>query len=115
MDKRAPFIVALSGTQKYQRVLSGEPVTNGMKVGHVCLQPGEEIGTHSTEDREEALVILAGTAQIVCRDEPACLAVSSSVVYIPPRTEHNVSNAGSDMLRYVYVVAPVTERICSKG
>jgi mannose-6-phosphate isomerase-like protein (cupin superfamily) len=115
MDKRTPLIVELSGAQKYQRVLSGEPATCGMKSGHVCLQPGEEIGAHSTADREEALVILAGTAQIVCRDVPPCLAVSSSVVYIPPHTEHNIKNVGSDLLRYVYVVAPVTECVHPKG
>jgi mannose-6-phosphate isomerase-like protein (cupin superfamily) len=29
------------------------------------------------------------------------------LAYIPPRSRHNVTNTGSEMLEYVYVVAPI--------
>lgn len=30
-------------------------------------------------------------------------------VYIPPATKHNVTNTGTELLEYIYVVAPAAE------
>jgi oxalate decarboxylase/phosphoglucose isomerase-like protein (cupin superfamily) len=32
------------------------------------------------------------------------------VAYIPPASRHNVQNAGTELLEYVYVVAPAAEK-----
>jgi len=87
-------------------LLKGEPQTAGMRSGFVRLKPWEAVGWHTTGDHEEALVILhgSGEAQIEGR-EPIRIA-SRVMVYIPPRTRHNVQNTGREILEYVYVVAP---------
>ena len=99
--------VALTGQEKFTRLLSGAPQTKGMRSGLVQLSPGQEIGAHSTEDKEEALVILSGKAKIFYGERSSLLAKAPALVYIPSHTAHNVKNSGRVTLRYVYVVAPV--------
>src|SRR5215475_10865470 len=41
-------------------LLKGAPQTTGMRSGFVQLKPGESVGEHSTQDHEEALVVLHG-------------------------------------------------------
>ena len=98
-------IVKLSGDDKYQRLLGGAPETSGMKAGHVALKPGEEVGSHNTGDKEEAILILSGKAEI-CHKDRSTEAGENSLVHVPPDTEHNVRNAGEGVLRYVYVTSP---------
>ena len=107
MDRTKPVVVKLEGSEKYQRLLPGAPVTCGMKSGHVCLKPGEAVGRHSTDSREEAIVILEGCAQIIAGGAVAATADAGQLVYIPPNTDHDLRNSGSGVLRYVYVVSPV--------
>ncbi|MEO8611704.1 MAG: cupin domain-containing protein [Chloroflexota bacterium] len=73
----------------------------------MILKPGESIGAHHTDEREEMLIILEGTAQIECENET--IAVSSqAIVYIPKNMLHNVTNLLEQVdLKYVYVVTPV--------
>ena len=107
MDRTKPVVVKLEGSEKYQRLLPGAPVTCGMKSGHVCLKPGESVGQHSTDSREEAIVILEGCAQIIAGGAVSATASAGQLVYIPPHTDHDLRNSGNGILRYVYVVAPV--------
>jgi quercetin dioxygenase-like cupin family protein len=88
-------------------LLLGTPQTTGMRSGFVHLKPGESVGWHSTKEQEEALVILhgQGKAEVEGRDPVAFS--SRMLVYIPPRSRHNVSNTGKELLEYVYVVSPV--------
>ncbi len=99
-------IVKLEGQERYTRLLAGLPQTRGMKAGLVVLKPGEEIGEHSTEEKEEALVILSGQAEIFCAPCPAQIVPADSLVYIPAQTKHNVKNIGSQTLKYVFIVTP---------
>jgi mannose-6-phosphate isomerase-like protein (cupin superfamily) len=105
MEERKPLVVKLESTDKYLRLLSGEPQTKGMRSGLINLKPGEEIGEHSTENKEEALVILSGEAEVSCAQEPAFSVPAGSLVYIPPHTRHNVRNNAREALKYVYIVA----------
>ncbi len=107
MDRTKPVVVKLEGSEKYQRLLPGAPVTCGMKSGHVCLKPGESVGQHSTDSREEAIVILEGCAQIIAGGVVSATAAAGQMVYIPPHTDHDLRNSGNGVLRYVYVVSPV--------
>ncbi|MFA5156698.1 MAG: cupin domain-containing protein [Candidatus Omnitrophota bacterium] len=107
MEEKKPLVIKLESEDKYLRLLEGQPQTAGMRSGLVLLKPGEEIGEHSTGNREESLVILSGEAQIYCAGYPVFTASAASLVYIPPHTTHNVKNAGKSPVKYVYIVSPV--------
>ena len=107
MTKQDVKVVALAGNAKYLRLLAGLPETSGMKSGQVILQPGEAVGSHSTGDKEEAIVILEGTLQVCLDGKPSLAAGRDHLVYIPPHTDHDMKNTGMVAARYIYVVSPV--------
>lgn len=88
-------------------LLRGTPQTTGMRSGFVRLKPGESVGKHSTAGHEEALVILRGQGKAEVEGQAAVSLSARMLVYIPPRSHHNVANTGTEVLEYVYVVAPV--------
>jgi mannose-6-phosphate isomerase-like protein (cupin superfamily) len=105
MDRK-PFVVELNDKEEFQRLLPGEPDTCGMKAGRVYLKPGQSCGQHSTNDREELLVFLAGSGQAIIQgNEPFDIGVGK-VTYIPPQTLHDIKNTGTEPLIYIYCVAP---------
>lgn len=109
MSRRKPFLVTLEEGDKFTRLLGGFPETMGIKSGHVVLQPGENIGEHVTEEKEEVIIVLKGKAMIICgNDDEPLIAAERSVVYIGPETKHDVKNIGDSALEYVYVVSPVS-------
>ena len=83
-----------------------EPVTPGgahcLRSRWVFLAPGKCVGEHSTEDKEEVLVILTGTATVEVAGE-AHRVSAPAAVFIPPHTQHNVRNSGDSTLVYVYI------------
>jgi quercetin dioxygenase-like cupin family protein len=89
-------------------LLKGEPQTNGMRGGAVKLKPGESVGWHSTNQNEEALVILHGSGAAKIEGGADVPLHEKMMAYIPPATRHNVTNTGSEALEYVWVVAPVS-------
>ena len=88
-------------------LLRGAPQTTGMRSGFVRLKPGESVGEHSTQEHEEALVVLQGEGKAEVEGRPAVLISSRMLAYIPPRSKHNVTNNGTKVLEYVYVVTPI--------
>lgn len=84
-------------------VLSNAEARN-IKAGFVVLHKGEEVGEHVTESREEAIVILKGTATVVCEGEERRVP-EKNLVYIPEGKKHNVKNESDDALEYVYIVS----------
>ena len=107
METRKPLCVQCSGTEKFTRLLAGQPSTAGMKSGYVTLQPGEAVGVHVTHGREEAVLVLEGRAEVFCEGEKVFSAEKETLIYIPPETSHDIKNPGRDLLRYVYIVTPV--------
>lgn len=103
------FIEKLNGNPEYQKLLSGEPQTCGMRSGRVYLKPGEECGQHSTKAHEELLVFLAGNGEAIIGGKEKYQVGVGKVSYIPPHTEHNIKNTGSEPLVYIYCVAPIKE------
>lgn len=91
-------------------LLRGAPQTAGMHSGFVRLKPGESVGAHTTGDHEEALVILQGRGKAEVDGREAIPISARHLIYIPPRTRHNVTNTGAGLLEYVYVVAPAEEK-----
>lgn len=90
-------------------LLGGPPQTAGLRSGVVRLPAGNDVGWHTTGDHEEELVILQGTGEADVDGQPAMLIGNGTIAYIPPQTRHDVKNTGTDVLAYVYVVAPVAK------
>jgi mannose-6-phosphate isomerase-like protein (cupin superfamily) len=99
------FVVELQPAGDFQRLLDNKTQSCGMKAGRVYLKPGDSCGQHSTKDREELLVFLSGSGRAIIEgSEPFDIGVGK-VAYIPPQTNHNIENTGSEPLIYVYCVA----------
>ncbi len=103
---KKPFVVDLNDKCEFQRLLPGEPQTCGMKSGRVYLKPAESCGQHSTGEREELLVFLAGCGRAVIEGSDAFDVGFGKVAYIPPQTLHDIKNTGAEPLIYIYCVAP---------
>ena len=104
-DLSKPKIVRLESGSRYQRLFSRDSGTCGIKAGHVILKKGEEIGKHSTNDLEEALVILKGSGRLVIGRGEGLDFENGTVLYVPPATIHNVKNTGSGILEYIFITA----------
>jgi len=96
-------IARLESGSRYQRLFNKDSGTCGIKAGHVILKRGEEIGEHSTNDAEEALVILKGRGRLAINKKENLDFKDDAVLYIPPRTIHNVKNTGNGVLEYIFV------------
>ena len=89
------------------QVLNGPPETLTMRSRYMVLAPSKSVGRHSTRNNEEAIVVLSGTGEMkiiggsILHLQPYCVA------YCPPNTEHDVTNTGTDTLRYVYIIARI--------
>jgi mannose-6-phosphate isomerase-like protein (cupin superfamily) len=103
MSKPHAKTVALD-TQSYKPILSGPPESVRMKSGYVVLAPTQSVGKHSTGHHEELLVVLEGQGEMTFADGTKLPVRANSALYCPPETEHNVTNTGVGVLRYVYVV-----------
>ena len=110
MKNTGPKVVQFKGDEKYQRLLGGVPDTSGMKSGYMTLKPGESVGEHSTESKEEAIIILKGKGELSCEGSPAVTAQENTLIYVPPNTKHDVKNTGTEPLKYIYVVSPSTNK-----
>ena len=76
-----------------------------MRSGLVTLKPGEEVGSHNTEDYEECIIILEGKGEIETEGLGRRSIRQGQVAYNPPQTQHNVINTSNAILRYIYLVA----------
>ncbi len=104
--KPSPLSMKLQCAGEDCPLLRGVPQTAGMRSGFVRLKTGETVGWHTTGKNEESLVILHGSGEARIEGQPAQSFTAPALVYIPPVTRHNVANIGSELLEYVYVVAP---------
>jgi len=105
--KGAPATFALACAGGDCPLLKGVPQTSGMRGGSVKLKPGESVGWHSTGDNEEALVILRGSGAANIEGREDMPLKENILAYIPRGTRHNVTNTGTEVLEYVWVVAPI--------
>ena len=100
------LVINLNEEPENQRLLGGEPQTRGMRSGRVYLAPGQACGQHSTKDREELPVFLAGQGELIIGENDRFQVGLGKVSYIPRQTNHDVKNTGTEPLIYVYCVAP---------
>ena len=80
------------------------PLSKVLKSGRVVLAPGEEIGEHVTDKREELIVVLRGEATFVT-DAGAITLGAGEVNYVKEGVKHNVKNNSDAEVEYVYVVS----------
>lgn len=101
-----PKVIELASSGKdVTPVLAGPPESVKMRSGLVILAPGKSVGRHSTEQNEELLVVFEGQGEMSFKDGSKLPVKANTAVYCPPQTEHNVTNTGSENLRYVYIVS----------
>ena len=110
-----PVLVLLLGSALLPQTPAPQPLTLSLECpgkdcpllcGFVRLRPGDKVGWHSTGKNEETLVILGGRGEALIKGRAGMPFAAPQLVYIPPATEHNVTNTGDGVLEYVYVVAP---------
>ena len=94
----------------FQRILGGPPSTISMKSGLVSLEPGETVGTHSTENKEELIIVMEGNGLMVFDGYNSVKLSPGQNAYCPPYTEHNILNNSDKILRYIYVVSIIGEK-----
>ncbi len=105
-NTRNAFVRPLEDPCDYHILLTGTPQTCGMRSGRVRLAPGKSIGLHNTKGNEELLVFLAGRGVALMGPDIRLPVGAGQVAYIPPQTAHDIVNAGSEPLLYVFCVAP---------
>ncbi len=107
-DKRS-FVkrLPLDGSGYFE--ILGKAETVGLHSGMVTLPPGKDVGWHSTEKYEEMLIVLNGCGKLLSKGYDDLDIAYGRIAYNPPHTEHNVINNSSELLRYIYIVAPVLQ------
>lgn len=106
---RQPFVFTLPNDGSgYVRIM-GPPRAVAMRSGLVRLEPGRDVGLHSTEGNEEMLVILEGRGMVDCEGCDRLEVTEGQIAYVPPHTRHNVYSTGRDSLKYIYVISQVPE------
>ena len=82
------------------------PGSKILKAGRVVLHPGEEIGEHTTDKREEIIIVVKGTAVLV-KEGKEIILKNGDTHYIEEGILHNVKNTSKKKTEYVYVVCPM--------
>jgi len=101
----AKVIPLQSSGKDVSPVLAGPPESVTMRSGLVVLAPGKSVGKHSTVRNEELLIVFEGQGEMSLESGARLPVKANTAVYCPPETKHNVTNTGTGLLRYVYVVA----------
>jgi mannose-6-phosphate isomerase-like protein (cupin superfamily) len=96
------------GADGRRTLLGGPGLGEGMRSGVVSLEPGHAVGRHSTRAREELIVVLEGSGELVVEGGDTLPLEAGHGAYVPPERVHDVVNTGDGPLRYVYVVAPAS-------
>jgi len=107
MLKEKVFCTQLKGKQKFLRLFGESSKLYGLASGLVTLKSKESIGLHNTQNKEEALIILQGQAQVSYGKHSKIKVKNNFFVYIPPNTNHDLKNIGKGVLKYVYLTACV--------
>ena len=100
-------VVSLESIAKYTPLLKNGIDTLRLKAGSVILKPGESVGEHTTENREEIVIFLEGKAEVIVEGNDPTVIEGRNAAYIPPHTVHNIKNIGKDHLKYVFAVTTI--------
>lgn len=103
--KGSVFCTQLKGRQRFLRLFGESSKLCGLASGLVTLKSKESVGLHNTKNKEEALIILKGTAQVSYGKHSKIKVNKNSFVYIPSKIDHDLKNIGKGILQYVYITA----------
>ena len=106
-DLKEAKLIKLESKEKYQRLISKELGRYGIKAGHIVLKPGGTIGEHSTDEKEEIIVVTKGKGEAIIGGESILDIDKNFVLYIPPDTYHDIKNTGSESLEYIFITSKV--------
>lgn len=90
-------------TSDYQPLLDGEHDSTVFHSGLVTLAPGESCEIHNTEMYEEMIIPLEGQGQVNITHYKNLDIQYGKIAFIPPHSEHYISNIGKLNLKYIYV------------
>ena len=83
----------------------------GLKSRAVTLRPGQVMDWHSTQQREELILVLAGTLELQLRRPSACRRIrAGQSAFLPAQTLHRLVNHARLTARYVYITGPTTHQ-----
>ena len=101
---KRPFVFTLPNDGSGSLSLMKPPRTSNLRSGFVRLEPGRDVGLHSTGENEEMLVVLDGRGTLECDGCGRMEMTGGQIAYVPPHTRHNVFNRGTAPLAYIYIV-----------
>ncbi|MBI4343549.1 MAG: cupin domain-containing protein [Candidatus Omnitrophica bacterium] len=92
----------IRSTRRAGRLIPSRP--RGLRSRVVTLRPGEAMAWHSTQRREELILLLEGTLQVeLARPSRRRRLRAGQCAFLPPRTTHRLVNHTKHTVRYVYV------------
>lgn len=84
---------------------AGEQGSRNLVVTWIEVPPGAEQRRHSQSECEQVYVVVRGSGRMwVAGDEEAVS--QGDLVFIPPGSEHGITNDGDEPLAYVTVMSP---------
>ena len=87
-------------------LVSGEMADGRFEMVHGRLAPGGHAARHSHADTFQAMLVLAGAAEVSLGDAPPRRCGPGDIVRIPPGLDHEVTSLGPEPLELVLVYAP---------
>lgn len=88
---------------------------DGLGTGRKQLAPGEVTPRHSTGRVRELVFCLEGVVQVQLGQAEPVLLKAGEMIYIPPATEHTLSNVSPDRAIYLFVFSMAPEGVEAKG
>ncbi|MFH1592223.1 MAG: cupin domain-containing protein [Candidatus Woesearchaeota archaeon] len=85
------------------------PESKVLKSGRVVLLPGESVGKHITEKKEELIIVLRGTATLSENGKSIRLKTGETH-YIKEDVPHNILNKSNQKLEYIYIVGLLNQQ-----
>ncbi len=96
-------VINLAKFKKSKKVLSRAKDTKNFSCGFVVLKKGEDVGEHTTEEKEEIIIVLQGEVEVYIEGKKYKKLKSGNLVYIPQNVVHNVKNNTSKVAKYLYI------------
>ena len=84
---------------------AGDLGSRNLTVTWVNVPPGAEQRAHSHEEAEQVYVIVRGRGRMQVAGDVQEVG-EGDLVFIPPATQHGISNDGTEMLVYVSAASP---------